>query len=139
MLVNATTAARRDGLFAELDILEILNKARPYRIVSSEVLYDYDDFYLFAFSPDAAARGARKQRRSAAVVDLPRHAHEPGGGERAQVQPRRALALQRAAGLDFRFWYAKRPWWDLGMIVLLLGGLVGGSLGLYYGVRRLVR
>ena len=40
--------------------------------------------------------------------------------------------------LDFRFWYAKRPLWDLGMIALLLGGLAGSSLGLYYGVRRLL-
>ena len=39
--------------------------------------------------------------------------------------------------LDFAFWYHKRPLWDLGMIVLLLGGLLVSCLGLYLGLRRL--
>ncbi len=41
--------------------------------------------------------------------------------------------------LDFAFWYSRRPLWDIGMIVLLLGGLTSSSLGLYLGMRRLVR
>jgi hypothetical protein len=41
--------------------------------------------------------------------------------------------------LDFHFWYARRPLWDLAMLTLLLGGLVVSSLGLYYGIRRLTR
>jgi len=39
--------------------------------------------------------------------------------------------------LDFAFWYHKRPLWDIGVIVLLLGGLVVSVLGLYLGLRRL--
>lgn len=39
--------------------------------------------------------------------------------------------------LDFAFWYHKRPLWDIGVIVLLLGGLGTSVLGLYYGLRRL--
>ncbi len=41
--------------------------------------------------------------------------------------------------LDFQFWYSKRPLWDFGMLVLLLGGLATSSLGLYLGVKRLIR
>jgi hypothetical protein len=40
--------------------------------------------------------------------------------------------------LDFAFWYDKRPLWDLGMIVLLVGGLLTSVLGLLVGGRRLL-
>jgi hypothetical protein len=39
--------------------------------------------------------------------------------------------------LDFAFWYNKRPLWDIGVIVLLLGGLGTSMLGLYFGLCRL--
>jgi hypothetical protein len=39
--------------------------------------------------------------------------------------------------LDFRFWYSRRPLWDIGMLVLLLGGLASSGIGLYLGIRRL--
>lgn len=41
--------------------------------------------------------------------------------------------------LDFAFWYHKRPLWDLGVILLLCGGLATSVLGLYLGLRRLWR
>jgi hypothetical protein len=39
--------------------------------------------------------------------------------------------------LDFAFWYHKRPLWDLGVIILLAGGLAVSFIGLYFGLRRL--
>jgi len=39
--------------------------------------------------------------------------------------------------LDFAFWYHQRPLWDIGVILLLLGGLGTSLLGLYLGMRRL--
>ena len=39
--------------------------------------------------------------------------------------------------LDFAFWYHKRPLWDLGLIILLAGGLAVSFIGLYFGLRRL--
>lgn len=41
--------------------------------------------------------------------------------------------------LDFRFWYDKRPLWDIGMIVLSIGALVTSAIGLVFGVRRIGR
>lgn len=41
--------------------------------------------------------------------------------------------------LDFAFWYHKWPLWDLGVIVLLLGGLGLSLLGLWLGLKRLGR
>ncbi len=41
--------------------------------------------------------------------------------------------------LDFGFWYYKRPLWDIGVILLSLGGLATSTIGLYVGIRRLWR
>ena len=40
--------------------------------------------------------------------------------------------------LDYSFWYDLRPLWDIGMIVLLLGGAALSGLGGYLGFRRLL-
>jgi len=40
--------------------------------------------------------------------------------------------------LDFAFWYHSRPLWDIGVILLLAGGLLTSLIGLYFGLRRLV-
>jgi len=39
--------------------------------------------------------------------------------------------------LDFAFWYHQRPLWDLGVLILLAGGLGVSFIGLYCGVKRL--
>jgi hypothetical protein len=41
--------------------------------------------------------------------------------------------------LDFPIWYYRRPWWDIGLIVLSMGGLVLSATTLLPSWRRLVR
>ena len=41
--------------------------------------------------------------------------------------------------LDFGFWYYNRPIWDIGVIVLSLGGLATSAIGLFVGTRKLWR
>ena len=41
--------------------------------------------------------------------------------------------------LDFGFWYYNRPIWDIGVILLSLGGLGTSTIGLFVGIRRLWR
>jgi hypothetical protein len=41
--------------------------------------------------------------------------------------------------LDFSFWYARRPLWDIGMIVFSLGGLASSIIGLLFGLKRIGR
>jgi hypothetical protein len=41
--------------------------------------------------------------------------------------------------LDFSFWYDRRPLWDIGMIVLSLGGLASSGIGLWVGLGRVRR
>lgn len=41
--------------------------------------------------------------------------------------------------LDFSFWYNRRPLWDIVVITLLLGGLASSGIGLFLGIKRLLR
>ena len=38
--------------------------------------------------------------------------------------------------LDFTFWYDRRPLWDVGVLVLLSGGLASAGIGLWLGLAR---
>ena len=38
--------------------------------------------------------------------------------------------------LDFAFWYDRRPLWDVGVLVLLSGGLASAGIGLWLGLAR---
>jgi hypothetical protein len=41
--------------------------------------------------------------------------------------------------LDFPFWYYNRPLWDIGVIVLSLGGIATSGIGLFIGTKRVIR
>lgn len=41
--------------------------------------------------------------------------------------------------LDFGFWYYNRPAWYTGMVVLNLGGAAASAIGLYIGIKRVLR
>ena len=41
--------------------------------------------------------------------------------------------------LDFGFWYDRRPLWDIGLIVLSLGGVASSGIGLWIGWGRVRR
>jgi hypothetical protein len=41
--------------------------------------------------------------------------------------------------LDFSFWYYNRPLWDVGVILLSLGGIASSGIGLFIGIKRLIR
>jgi hypothetical protein len=41
--------------------------------------------------------------------------------------------------LDFSFWYYNRPLWDVGVIALSIGGIASSGIGLFIGMKRLLR
>jgi hypothetical protein len=140
VLVEAVTQRRRDEPFEDEAILARLRTALPAMpFVAHELLRDYDDYYY--------SRGGQ--------LPLPVLRVKLGDPLRTwlYVDPRtselaanvhRYSRIERwlyngLHSLDFHFWYARRPLWDLAMLTLLLGGLVVSSLGLYYGIRRLTR
>ena len=68
---------------------------------------------------------------------------DPATGQVMSTVPRLSRverwAYNGLHSLDFSFWYNRRPLWDVGMIVLLLGGLASSCFGLVMGVKRVRR
>ncbi len=140
VLVEAATLERRDQPFDSGVILARLRKALPdVPVVGQQLLRDYDDYY-YSRNREAPLPVLRVKlgdplqtwlyvdpRNSEIVLNLHRY---------SRIERWLYNGLH---SLDFRFWYSKRPLWDVVMITLLLGGLAASSLGFYYGVRRLVR
>ncbi len=138
LLVAADPAARHDTDFPVEDILQRLRAALPrVPLETHALLTDYDDYYY-----------ARDRRLPLPVLRVklgdPQRTwlYVDPASSRLLASVHRRGRLERwlykgLHSLDFRFWHAKRPLWDLVMIILLLGGLATSSLGFWFGVRRL--
>lgn len=138
MLVDAGSLTRRETDFPVDAILQRLKAALPgVPFGTHELLTDYDDYY---YSRDrqlplpVLRLKLEDPQRTWLYVDP--------ASSRLLANVHRHSRLERwlyngLHSLDFRFWHAKRPLWDLVMITLLLGGLATSSLGFWYGVRRL--
>jgi len=140
ILVEAATLARRDSLFEPDTILERLRTALPdVPIVSHEMLSDYDDYYY-----SRSGQLPLPVLRVKLADPLQTWLYVETQTSQLIGNVHRYSRLERwlyngLHSLDFRFWYSRRPLWDLAMLTLLLGGLAGSSLGLFYGVRSLIR
>lgn len=140
VLVQASTGARHDRPFdADAMIARIMAALPGTGVVERQLLADYDDYY-YSRSRQTPLPVLRVKLddplRTWLYVD-PRTATIVANVHRYSRVER--WLYSGLHSLDFRFWYAKRPLWDLVMLTLLLGGLAGSCLGLYYGVRRLLR
>ncbi len=140
VLVAAATLARHDQPFDAAVILDRLRAALPdVPVAGHELLQEYDDYY-YSRSGQAPLPVLRVKFSDSLQTWLyidPRTSQIVANVHRYSRVER--WLYNGLHSLDFRFWYSKRPLWDFVMITLLLGGLVGSSLGLYYGIRRLVR
>ncbi|MGC3981052.1 MAG: PepSY domain-containing protein [Steroidobacteraceae bacterium] len=140
ILVNASTLQPRSEGFSVESLLKRLQAAVPDTpIVDTQLLTEYDSYYY--------SRG-RQQPLPILRVKF---------GDPMQtwvyVDPQRSAMLTQVHrysrierwlynglhSLDFKFWYSKRPLWDIGMIILLLGGLATSVMGVYLGIKRLRR
>jgi hypothetical protein len=139
-VVAARSLAPNEGVFAEADLLARVSRALPGTpIVESEALSTYDSYY---YSRDGLA-------------PLPVLRVKLGDPERTWLYIDRRMSrlvgrvhrLDRVErwlynglhSLDFSFWYYRRPLWDVGMILLSLGGLASSAIGLVLGFRRVAR
>lgn len=141
MLVRAAdmTAVRR--LFEPGPIVERLRAALPpdVRIVDESVLVAYDAYYY--------SRGRRAPLPALRVkLDDPLETWVYVDLETSRIAAHihRWNRLQRwlfngLHSLDFAFWYDRRPLWDIGLILLSIGGIVLSAIGLAFGVRSVAR
>jgi hypothetical protein len=140
VLIDASTMVRRTLPFDAEAILAHLRQALPGMPVAEyELLRDYDDYYYsrsMARPLPVLRVKLGDKLKTWLYVDL--------HNSRLVANVHRYSRIERwlyngLHSLDFRFWYSKRPLWDVAMITLLLGGLAASSLGIYYGIRRLLR
>ena len=140
LLVSAATLQVRREPFSVDSLIGRLRTALPDApIVEHEVLTDYDSYYY------------SRQRLTPLPVLRVKFADpgetwfyiDPATSQLLSQIPRLARVerwlYNGLHSLDFAFWYDKRPLWDIGMIVLLLGGLVSSSIGLGLGFSRVAR
>ena len=140
MLVAASTFEPRREPFSPESLVERLRAELPDTpIAGYEVLTEYDSYYYsrYRLTPLPVLR-VRFEDPAETWMYI-----DPAMSAVLSEVPRLAR-LERwlyngLHSLDFAFWYNRRPLWDAGMIVLLLGGLVSSVLGLMLGVRRLRR
>lgn len=140
LLVSAATLAIRQEPFSVASLMARLKAALPnVPIAEQQVLADYDSYYYSRAgqSPLPVLRVKFDDRAKTWFYIDP---------ETSQIlaQVHRLNRVERwlyngLHSLDFSFWYGRRPLWDIGVLVLLVGGLVSSAVGFYIGMRRLTR
>ena len=130
---------RRDA-FSNESLMSRVKAGNPdVPIVESQLLYDYDSYYY-----------ARDEKPPLPVMRVKfgdpdsTWFYIDAGMSQVRARFTRRERLQRwiytgLHDLDFSFWYYNRPFWDAGVIVLNLGGAVLSSIGLYIGIKRVLR
>lgn len=136
MLIDARSG-RLVGSFPTGDLVAKLDAAVDASVTEASMLIEYDDYYY--------SRGGQLPLPVLRVkFDDPAQSWVYVDPERSELLTlvTKASRVERwlyngLHSLDFAFWYHQRPLWDIGVIVLLLGGLGTSVLGLYFGLRRL--
>ena len=141
--LDAQTLQIRSQLFSQDYMVQGLQAAASgHRLISQELLTDYDDYYYSRSSAN---------RAPAPLPVLRVKFNDPASTwyyvdfntSELVFRTHRLGRIKRwlyhgLHSLDFSFWYQRRPLWDIAVIVLLLGGLVLCGLGCFLGFRRLL-
>jgi hypothetical protein len=140
LLLEANPLRIRREPFATESLIALVRQVNPdVAIVETALLTDYDPYY---YSRDREA-------------PLPVLRIKFGDPDRSWVYVDPAMGqmvgrftrLERVHrwlyhgfhSLDFGFWYYQRPLWDVGVITLILGGTASTAIGLWLGLKRLLR
>jgi hypothetical protein len=140
VLVSASPLEVRSELYPTELLMEQIREAYSGQsIVATDILHEYDSYYY--------ERGG--------TPPLPVLRVKFGDPDKTwiYVDPSLSRLMRRATSrdrldrwiyngfhsLDFSFWYTSRPLWDIGVIVLSLGGLSTTLIGMYVGFGRLGR
>ncbi len=130
---------RRDAYSTDLLMKQVRETYPDTPIVESQVLSDYDAYY---YSQDHAAPlpvlrvkfGDPDQTWF--YIDTQQSQLVYGTTHLSRIE---RWIYHGLHSLDFSFWYYNRPVWATGMVILSLGGLAVSALGLYLGMKRVLR
>ncbi len=137
LMVDAQTGQQHPGFDAARLVSALEAAIMDAKVTDSAILTDYDDYYY--------------SRGNQLPLPVLRIKFDDPEQSWLYVDPVRGKLLSLVHkwsrlerwlynglhSLDFAFWYHRRPLWDIGMLVLLSGGLGTSLLGLYFGMRRL--
>jgi len=140
LLVAAGTMHVREQPFSVESLLTRLTAALPgERIVEQTLLSEYDSYYYSrgGQTPLPVLRVKFADAAQTWIYVDPEMSRVLGSVPRLARLER--WLYNGLHSLDFAFWYSRRPLWDIGMIVLLLGGLCTSAIGAFLGGRRIVR
>jgi hypothetical protein len=139
-VVNAQTLQLHDQLFSADTLLERVKSAVPdARVTNAEMLPTYDSYYYSreGLAPLPVLRVKLDDPDRTWLYIDPRMSQLVGRVHRLDRAER--WLFNGLHSLDFSFWYYRRPLWDVVMILLSLGGLTTSAVGLYLGLKRVVR
>ena len=140
LLVAADTMRVREEPFSVDSLMARLQAALPgEHVVEQTLLTEYDDYYYSRGrqTPLPVLRVKYADAAQTWIYVDPEMSRVLGSVPKlARVERWLYNGLH---SLDFKFWYSRRPLWDIGMIVLLLGGLASSAIGAFLGARRIVR
>ena len=139
-VVNARTLARHDQDFSATSLLDRVQRAVPDASVSNaEMLTTYDSYYYSrdGLAPLPVLRVKLDDPDRTWLYIDPRMSQLVGRVHRLDRAER--WLYNGLHSLDFSFWYYRRPLWDIGMILLSLGGLTTSAIGLCLGLKRVGR
>ena len=140
LLVDAATLEPRTQPFSVDSLLARLHAALPETPITEHTLLDdYDSYY---YSRDGRAPLPVLRVKFADPMRTWVYVDPTLGQTVATIHRLNRLERWLYNGLhslDFGFWYGRRPLWDIGTIMLLLGGLTTTLIGLVFGVRRVGR
>ena len=139
LIVSAATLEPRERPFSPEEIVSRLTTAVPdVPVASYELLTEYDSYY-YSRSSQTPLPVVRIRFADPAETWL---YVDPEMNQVLASIPRLARVerwlYNGLHSFDFGYLYT-RPLWDIVLLVLLLGGLLSSGIGLYLGVRRVVR
>lgn len=137
VLIDALSFTLKEGFDIEILVSKLRAAASQASVVDYEVLMEYDDYYY-----------SRNNQIPLPVLrikfDDPQQSWiyvDPLQSQLLTTVPRwgrvERWLYNGLHSLDFAFWYHRRPLWDVGVIILLMGGLLSSCSGLYFALRRL--
>lgn len=137
VLIAASSFTVVEGFDVESLVSKLSSSVTDANVVNYELLAEYDNYYysrnnqiplpvLRVVFDDPAASWVYIDPKQSQVLTL---VHKWSRIER--------WLYNGLHSLDFAFWYHKRPLWDIGVIILLLGGLISSGIGLAFGLKRL--
>jgi hypothetical protein len=140
LVVSAKPLAIRTAPFTTESITDRLKAAAPSAtILESQLLNEYD-YYYYSRDGEVQLPVVRVKFDDPAKTWV--YVDPQVSQIVAQVQRNNRVERWLYNGLhslDFPFWYYKRPLWDIGVIILSLGGAALSGLGAVLGFRRILR